>query len=61
MNEVGEFMNPNYARMSTKELKDLKSYLELDKEKFKKELEDISEELLLRTLPYCRPVIDLIR
>lgn len=52
--------NIDLQRISTKELLVYKDFLDLDPVKFSKEIEDIEQELLIRELDYCKPVIDLV-
>lgn len=50
-----------YSKLSTKELIHLKSYLELDDVKFKKELEMINQELIIRSVDFCKPISDVLQ
>ena len=50
-----------YSKLSTKELIYLKSYLELDDVKFKKELEMINQELIIRSVDFCKPISDVLQ
>ena len=50
-----------YSKLPTKELLYLKSYLELDSVKFKKELELINQELIIRSVDYCKPISDILQ
>ncbi len=47
-----------YKTINTQELQNLRSFLELDPEKFKAELTEVDQELTVRSLPECRPLSD---
>lgn len=44
----------------TSTLKELLNHLKVDPEKFEYDILKIEQELLIRTLDYCRPVVDLV-
>jgi hypothetical protein len=44
----------------TKTLNDLLHQLKVDPNKFNSDITKIEQELLIRTLDYCRPVVDVI-
>jgi hypothetical protein len=52
--------NIKLCQIPTKELMIYKEFLDLDPIKFKQEIEDIEQELLIRELDFCKPVLDLI-
>lgn len=51
----------NFRTMSTSELKDHLEFIKIDPKKFKDEIEEIEQELIIRKFKPCRPVIDFIR
>lgn len=46
--------------LSSKILEEILNQLQVDAERFEDEINQIEQELLIRRLPYCRPVIDLV-
>jgi hypothetical protein len=50
-----------YKTINTEELKNLKSFLQLDQEKFESELTAIDQELTVRSIPECRPLADKLK
>lgn len=50
----------NLNLISTKELQSLMEFYELDPIKFEDELELIKQELIIRQLPYCKPLCDIL-
>lgn len=50
----------DFSRMTTKELVFIKESLELRSDEFENELEDISQELTIRQLDFCRPICDIL-
>lgn len=49
-----------FTKITTEDLISMKETLELRGAEFAKEISDITEELIIRELPYCRPLCDLI-
>lgn len=52
--------NIDLTRITEIELIQYKSFLELDPIRFEEEIFEIEQELLVRTLEYCKPVVDLV-
>ena len=50
----------DYSTISSKELINLKEELSLAPVKFEKEIEAIEQELIIRTIPECRPLSDIL-
>ena len=51
----------NFINTTTTELIELKKSLSIDPVKFSKELAAINQELIIRELPFCRPLCDTLR
>jgi len=50
----------NFQLITTKELQNLIEFYELDPMKFEEELALIKQELIIRKLPYCKPLCDVL-
>ena len=50
----------NFSKITTSELINLKEDLNLRPQEFKKEIEEIEQELIIRELPECRPLCDIL-
>lgn len=42
-------------------LEELLHQMKIDPSKYQEDITEIEQELIIRTMPYCKPVVDLIK